>query len=217
MLGNAAIWILPLIASCHGAALSSAPRLAVAGAIGPDSEAVGNAGPLRQPGYVRMPVARHKFNGTGKSHKGWHWSSPPGTQGFPPPPPCVWSSSSALNTTATGQQTASVRPTLLGSTGQSTIPWSSFPTPSFSISASTSSLALGLSTLTTVGRVEPTASATAAGMEPYLAPRALQADRRWGWSSLDELGGIAYVMERKYPLLLWPRQVWLSRYRRRQR
>ncbi len=199
MLGDAVLWILPLIASCHGVAVSNHPRVAADGAVFPDAEATGTAEGLRKPGYVRMPVSRHQFNGTGRSHKGWHWSSPPGTQGFPPPPLCVWSST---DTASTDQQTASVRPTPQpGSTEQSTTPWPSLPATSPTISLGPLSLvsASSLYTLATIARPGPTGSASTSEVAPYLAPREFQADRRWGWSSLDELGGIAYVMERKSP------------------
>ena len=200
MLGDAVIWILPLVASCHGAVLSGHARPARDNAAWPDVGAGGSVGPLAKSGYVRMPVSRHKFNGTRGSRRGWHWSSPPGVQGFPPPPPCSWASSSLQNTTSTNPQTVSVRPTLQPELpGQSTAPWPSFPTPSFSVSAGPTSSAFNSSNLTTVTRPGPTASSSVSTTARSLALRGSQADRRWGWSSLEELGGIAYIIERKSP------------------
>ncbi|KAK4154513.1 aspartic peptidase domain-containing protein [Chaetomidium leptoderma] len=131
MLGNAAPWILLLVAACRGVALPSLPP-----------PAGGGVGPLRKPGYVRMPVSRHQFKGKGKGkgkgYRGWHWSPPPGSPGSPPPP----TSLTTVITESTPTQTSLVPAT-----------------------------------------AQP------------LAPRQYQNDQRWGWSSLEELGGIAYIIQ----------------------
>jgi hypothetical protein len=101
-----------------------------------------------------MPVARHQFNGTGKSSRGWHWSSPPGATGFPPPPQ------------------------------PSRRPWSTFQPGASS--------------------TQPASSGHPPGPSPSVPshrPRRdaqVQATNRWGWSSLEELGGIAYTIQRGY-------------------
>ena len=204
MLGDAFLWILTLVASCHGTVLPDSPQTASDSAVSPNAITGGGGGgsaPLRNPGYVRMPVSRHKYNGTGKSRKGWHWSPPPGCQGFPPSPPRAWPSSPFQNTASTGQQPASGRPTLKpGFSGPPTLSRPLFPTPSFSTSARPSSSAPILSTLTTVTKPAPTASSSAPPTALSLLPRQYQNDRRWGWSSLDELGGIAYIIQRESSL-----------------
>ncbi|KAK0724356.1 aspartic peptidase domain-containing protein [Lasiosphaeris hirsuta] len=103
----------------------------------------------KRPGYVRLPVSRHVFNGTGKWQWGWHWSPPPG---FPSGP---------------GQWGGPGRPGMPGPPG----------------SGSTATQQSKQSIL----------SATAVS-QPSIRPRA-EADRRWGWSYLEELGGIAYILQ----------------------
>ncbi|AEO68532.1 uncharacterized protein THITE_117234 [Thermothielavioides terrestris NRRL 8126] len=138
MLAHAVFGGLLLAVACHSAGL-------------PASSSGGGKGPARNPGYVRMPVARHQFNGTGKSSRGWHWSSPPGATGFPPPPQ------------------------------PSRRPWSTFQPGASS--------------------TQPASSGHPPGPSPSVPshrPRRdaqVQATNRWGWSSLEELGGIAYTIQ----------------------
>ncbi|KAK0625072.1 aspartic peptidase domain-containing protein [Bombardia bombarda] len=142
MLANVAFGILLYAAACRSALVSGndieeleiQPQSATKKNYGPDPD-------LRRPGYVRLPVSRHVFNGTGKWQGGWHWSPPPGV----PPGPGPWRTSTRSSTTS---QTATIK-----------------------LSASSST---------------PTGS--------QIQPRT-QTDKRWGWQHLEDLGGIAYILQ----------------------
>ncbi|KAM7187729.1 Candidapepsin-1 [Naviculisporaceae sp. PSN 640] len=103
----------------------------------------------KRPGYVRMPVARHIFNGTGKWPWGWHWGPPPGYPGG----------------------------------GYPGSPWG--PGDGASTETQTVTTTSALSTI-----LPPTESKA-----PALRARANGSDRRWGWQHLEELGGIAYILQ----------------------
>jgi hypothetical protein len=120
MLGDATPWLPLVIAACHAAVLPGNPPSTGNSARWPKAGGGDGVGPLRKPGYVRMPVSRHHFNGTKRSTGGGRHSSP----------------------------------RLHGSGASS----------------------------------EPTTAQS-------LAQRQYQNGRRWGWSALEELGGIAYIMQ----------------------
>ncbi|KAK4182218.1 aspartic peptidase domain-containing protein [Podospora australis] len=105
----------------------------------------------KDPGYVRMPVSRHRFNGTGRWKWGWHWSPPPGFPQGPRP----WIPSQP--TTGSEQQ-----PTTTSRSRPTRMPW-------FSESTNSTAASITLHRRTT--------------------------DKRWGWTSLEELGGIAYIIQ----------------------
>jgi hypothetical protein len=119
MLRDATPWLLLVIAACHAAVLPGNPPSTGNSTRWPKVGGGDGVGPLRKPGYVRMPVSRHHFNGTKRS---------PGDRHSPP----------RLH----GSETSS----------------------------------------------EPTTARS-------LAQRQYQNGRRWGWSALEELGGIAYIMQ----------------------
>ncbi|KAH6845822.1 aspartic peptidase domain-containing protein [Chaetomium sp. MPI-CAGE-AT-0009] len=143
MVGNAVLWFLVLVAACHGSIIPRLPPPADerGGHLG--NGAGGGPGPLRKPGYVRMPVSRHKLNGTDAGPGGRHSPSPP--------PP-------HQHTTPADQQRHFARPRTATN-----------PSP----------VRRDLSALDT---------------QP-LVPRQGTNSRRWGWSSLEELGGIAYIIQ----------------------
>ncbi|KAK3312756.1 aspartic peptidase domain-containing protein [Apodospora peruviana] len=103
----------------------------------------------RKPGYVRMPVSRHVFNGTGRWPWGWHWQPPPGAPNG----------------------------------------WPGYPNPSatyFSTATRSSSSLLA---------VQSTSSSLSTTVtQPSVRPRA-NSDRRWGWQHLEDMGGIAYILQ----------------------
>ncbi|KAK3689153.1 aspartic peptidase domain-containing protein, partial [Podospora appendiculata] len=152
MRANIALCVLLSATSCHGAIKPPDPPSNTASGAGTQG------GEARKPGYVRLPVSRHVFNGTGRWPGGWHWTPPSGGPSGP----------------GGGGPRPSPRPS------QSGYPWSSgrppFPQPS------TSSLS------STVTKASPTST------QPGSSRRA-QADRRWGWEHLEDLGGIAYILQ----------------------
>ncbi|KAK3385561.1 aspartic peptidase domain-containing protein [Podospora didyma] len=242
MLANAVTCILlSAAACCSGALIPDSPPVprannqAPAAAVHPAAEAglIGPAGPPRKPGYVRMPVSRHVFNGTGKWRWGWHWSPPPGAPGGPQWP--GGPGGGGFPGPGPGQGTGGPRPwqsTQYGSrpfyqpTGspfQPTIPgwppaqqsgagggpqWSSnfptpsgFPQPNPSVSGRPPYLAPTMaSSFSTVTRIPPPAqqstqpTSLAATAQLAIARRATS-DRRWGWQHLEDLGGIAYILQ----------------------
>ncbi|KAM7214966.1 hypothetical protein V8F06_009643 [Rhypophila decipiens] len=115
---------------------ASEPRL-----IGPRNARGEWSWEAKKPGYVRMPVSRHIFNGTGKWPWGWHYGPPPGYPGYPGSP---WGQG-ATRTSAASQTTDSSLSTTL--------------------------------------------------VKDAVRPRATGSDRRWGWQHLEELGGIAYILQ----------------------
>lgn len=181
MLRGAFTCILLSAAACHGAVLPNSDpptngnvRLAEAGNRG-------QVGARENTGYVRMPVSRHKFNGTGRWPWGWHWSPPPG---FPGPWPWPGSPSPFRPTGAHS------RPTLQPG----------FPTPSINVPNRPPFLVPTVSSLSTVTKTTSTQSTVLAATPQPPARRQAQTHRRWGWSSLEELGGIAYIIQRQHYL-----------------
>ncbi|GAB1318287.1 Aspartic peptidase domain-containing protein [Madurella fahalii] len=193
MLHDAFLCILLFVAVCHGAVLpnthppiNSSARLAEVG----NGDQVGARGNTR---YVRMPISRHKFNGTGRWPWGWHWSPPPG---FPGPWPWPGSSSPFQPTGTRSQQTPRTWPTIQpGFPGQPSPPWPSFPTPSINVPNRPPFFAPTASSLSTVTKAMSTQSTTLSATPQPPARRQAQTHRRWGWSSLEELGGIAYIIQ----------------------
>ncbi|KAK3997748.1 Candidapepsin-1 [Cladorrhinum sp. PSN332] len=188
MLANAILSFLFCLAVCHGAAVHNRDDTDPASGNGSDGD--GRLGKRqRPPGYLRYPVSRHKFNGTGKWKWGWHWSPPPGfPQGTRP-----WQSESPFRPTSPG--------------GRPPIPsqWSwarpSWPTilPTSSLTAPTRPPWAGatISSLSTLTRPSPTQSTSLSPTEePAVVPvHRRTTDRRWGWASLEELGGIVYIIQ----------------------
>jgi hypothetical protein len=99
MLRHALLWILPLVATCHGAALSNSGQpTALNAAAGPEG--------LQHPGYVRMPLSRHKLNGTEARRRGCNRPGPPRTQDSRPLPPwCAAASQTEPTQAAPGSAT----------------------------------------------------------------------------------------------------------------
>lgn len=155
MVGNAVIWFLVIAAACHGSILPRLPPAADEREGHPDNGAGGAAGPWRKPGYVRMPVSRQKFNGTGREPGGGHTPPPP-----PPPPPVSGHPKHDLphQYTPADQQRDSIPPKR-------------------------------------AAKLSPSKRDSAALETQPLAPRRGTNSRRWGWSSLEELGGIAYIIQ----------------------
>jgi hypothetical protein len=160
MVGNAVLWFLVLVAACQGSILPRLPPAADERKGHPDNGVGGAAGPWRKPGYVRMPVSRQKFNGTGKE---------PGQKHTPPPRPPPASGQPQHDPphqhTPAEQQRDSIRPT-------------------------------------TATKLSPIKRDSLALEAQPLAPRQGTNSRRWGWSSLEELGGIAYIIQRGQSLRL---------------
>ncbi|KAK0712433.1 aspartic peptidase domain-containing protein, partial [Lasiosphaeria miniovina] len=103
----------------------------------------------KKPGYVRLPVSRHYFNGSSGWKWGWHWSPPPG---FPFPLPSYYPG----------------RP------------------PPSSLSTVTRPPSSTVAQATRLTPPSPTA---------FTIRRRDQTDRRWGWQHLEDLGGIAYILQ----------------------
>ncbi|KAK0648347.1 aspartic peptidase domain-containing protein [Cercophora newfieldiana] len=112
----------------------------------PDEALSGRAEAARRPGYVRMPVSRHLFNGTGKWSWGWHWGGGPGPGG--------------------PKGSSGGRP------------------------GGSSSSAGAAPTVPAVG-IREAVPGTEVGKGMELSAE----DRRWGWSYLTDIGGIAYIIE----------------------
>jgi len=154
-------------ASCYGATL---PDLGLPGTgkvetPGPEARDEQRARAPRKPGYVRMPVSRQVFNGTGRWPWGWHWSAP---MGIPPGP---WA------------HIPGHAPPLI-------------PTKPTAAEPATKVTKSGKSTATKSLSSSSIASAIHSPEPEYhtIRPRS-HADRQWGWAHLEDLGGIAYILQ----------------------
>jgi len=217
MLIKSALSILLSAATCRGAVLT--PEEELPGAekeplIGPRSPRGEWTWEARKPGYVRMPVSRHVFNGTDKWKWGWHWSpgpgAPSGPWGWPPsgplpgPPvsipgqsPNPWPSS------LPAWPSYSLPSGYPGGPGGYPFPtgpnypggWPGFPYPTGT--SFTTSTRQGVST--PVAQSIPSSVSTPT--KAALRSRATS-DRRWGWQHLEDMGGIAYILQRMSPLFV---------------
>ncbi|EAQ90236.1 hypothetical protein CHGG_02171 [Chaetomium globosum CBS 148.51] len=150
MVGNSFLWFLVLISTCHGSILPRLPPAADEQEVHPNNGVGGGAGPWRKPGYVRMPVSRQKFNGTGKGPGGIHTPPPPISEHPQHGPP--------HQHPPADQQRDSTRPA-------------------------------------TTTKLPPIKRDPLALQAQPVAPHQGTNSRRWGWSSLEELGGIAYIIQ----------------------
>ncbi|KAK4231904.1 Candidapepsin-1 [Podospora fimiseda] len=189
MLATAVLTFLLCLAVCHGAVIQSRNDTAPGSGDGAGGDGDGERWkrPSRQrPGYLRYPVSRHKVNGTGKWKWGWHWSPPPGFTREPRP---SWQTESPFQTTSPGARPSrtwarSSWPTVLPTSSRSTSTHPFWPGATIS----------SLSTLTRPSAIQSTS------LSPTEEPAGIQVyqrvtDRRWGWTSLEELGGIVYIIQ----------------------
>ncbi|KAK4161711.1 Candidapepsin-1 [Cladorrhinum sp. PSN259] len=152
------------------------------------------------PGYLRYPVARHRFNGTGRWKWGWHWSPPPAF----PPGSRPWQTESPFQPTTPGGGGVGERPPIPSSRTWTRSSWPTIlPTSSVTAFPQPSWGGATISSLSTLTRPSPTQSTS---LSPTQDPEAggggggvpvhrRATDRRWGWTSLEELGGIAYIIQ----------------------
>ena len=133
---------------------------------------------VQRPGYVRLPVKRHMFNGTGSWPWGFHWSPPP----YMPPPPMWPSGPGSPGATPPPWPTGPMGPPGPGWPSGIPSPPPGWPTgPMFPPPPRTSQPG------------SPVQSAAPTYSQP---PPRNPITKRWGWEHLADLGGIAYVIER---------------------
>lgn len=194
MLIKAALSILLSAAACRSAVLireeelPGAEKEPLIGPCGPRGEWSWDA---RKPGYVRMPVSRHVFNGTDRWKWGWHWSpgpgGPSGPWGWPPSGPLPGSPVSTPGQSPNPWPSYSAPPGYPGG-------WPGFPYPT----------GTSLTTSTRQGGSTPpgqsTPSSASAPTKAILGPRATP-DGGWGWQPLEDMG-VAYILERTHHIFL---------------
>jgi hypothetical protein len=172
-----------------------------------------------KPSYLRLPIKRQIFNGTGAWPWGWHWSPPPS---WVPPPESLWPpfAPPGMATTGTGRPAPTIpawpRKPVTSTVSSALVSGganSGDSSEDLGRAADVSSLSTATASPATVSAVQMVPATPVPPLQGTATrPLSRRASPGWGWAHLLDLGGIAYVIERVFYSLSLPPRLKTLRY-----